>query len=249
MLTITEIKNYIEQAKNIFIEKYPDIKVPKIVVCPVSRRQIIRNKVFQECGATKEDSYGTEGEVISGIYGKQIIVYQSMAKSKLNVYNTTWHELGHILFGDNYDFGIDLNKDTPIRSGYAIINEFMAQYIAFTVNDFKPFKCLRNAHIYLQMAFSDYIKPYYLSLFYSIIHGDKTLPQRYYNECAEYVQEKVWGYIDEINNELERQLSKPNFWKVSTVFFEKVGELYDAMYHIVYESNIMNKFREIISGE
>lgn len=107
MLTINEIKDNIEQAKNIFIAKYPDVKVPKIVVCPALRRQFVRNKVLQECGAKKEDSYGTEGEVVSGIYGKQIIVYQSMAKSKLNVYNTTWHELGHILFGDNYDFGID----------------------------------------------------------------------------------------------------------------------------------------------
>jgi hypothetical protein len=97
--------------------------------------------------------YGTDAEVIVGPCGKQILIYQSMMKTKQQVFHALWHEFGHILFGDEKQYGINFEDDTPMRSGYAVFNEFVAEYIAYTVNDAEPFRNAMRSHIYLQMAF------------------------------------------------------------------------------------------------
>lgn len=75
MLNITEIKKYIANAIDIFNEYFDDFEAPKIVVVSASRRQAVRNKALQECGVPhKEDVYGTDGEVIDGPLGKQILL-------------------------------------------------------------------------------------------------------------------------------------------------------------------------------
>ena len=74
----------------------------------------MRNKVLQECGVGyKEDEYGTDGEVIHGPLGTQVLLYQSMMKFKMRVCHALWHEFGHILFGDEKQFGINLSIDIP----------------------------------------------------------------------------------------------------------------------------------------
>lgn len=101
--------------------------------------------MLHECGVThKEDTYGIEAEVISGLYATQIIIYQSMMKSRERVYHAVWHELGHIMFGNYEDFKIDIDLDTPLRSGYAVVNEFMVEYIAFFINNGMSCHCSRR---------------------------------------------------------------------------------------------------------
>ncbi len=67
MLNITEIRKYIDVAVEMFLQLYPKTVVPQIVVCPASRRNIIRNRTLKECGLEyKDDDRGTAAEVISG---------------------------------------------------------------------------------------------------------------------------------------------------------------------------------------
>ena len=56
-----------------------------------------------------------------------------MMKFKMRVCHALWHEFGHILFGDEKQFGINLSIDIPKRSSYAVLNELMAEYIAHYV--------------------------------------------------------------------------------------------------------------------
>lgn len=127
MLNITEIKTYIVKAINIFNEYFDGFKVPKIVVVSASRRRAVRNKVLQECGVPyKEDMYGTDGEVIDGPLGRQILFYQSMMKSEHQVCHALWHELGHILFG-NEMFNMlneQLKKDAFWKASAEFVEEF-----------------------------------------------------------------------------------------------------------------------------
>ena len=128
MLNITEIKTYINKATERFQKVFTDFEPPKIVVVPASRRQAVRNKVLKECGLDyKEDLYGTDAEVIDGPLDKQIVIYQSMMKSERQICHALWHEYGHIVFGNEKQYSIDLAEDTPMRSGYAVFNEFIAE--------------------------------------------------------------------------------------------------------------------------
>lgn len=239
MLSMTLIKRCIDDAVNIFSNKFTAFNIPTIRVCPASRRKIVRDKILEECGIDKEDSYGTEAEVISGPLNTQIVVYQSMMKYEHQVYHAVWHEIGHIVFGDEKTFGVDLECDTRLRSGYAVVNEFMAEFIAYSVNGRKPFPMAQRANIYLQMAFQEGIVfPYWLSRYYAIILGDKTISVSDVDEGKNYVSPEVWKYILLIMNMLLEQVSTEEFWKVDNYFLEKAGCFYDELFHIVYSRGI-----------
>lgn len=236
MLNIGEIKTHIATALDTFRNIYPNATIPKIVVCSSSRRYITREKVLAECGVSyKEDIYGTDAEVISGALGTQIILYQSMMKNKGQVCHAIWHELGHLMFGSEEKYNIDLKQDTPFRSGYAVVNEFMAEYIAYTVNEFESFGCSQKAHIYLQMTFMECIvNPYWLSRYLAIIIGDKNVFEEEIDFGEQFVLPEAWEIILSVINELFKQTDKENFWNVSPDFLECIGSLYDELFHIYF---------------
>ena len=211
MLNITEIKTCINKAIERFRKVFTDFEPPKIVVVPASKRQVVRNKVLRECGLDyKEDLYGTDAEVIDGPLDKQIVIYQSMMKS-------------------------ELAEDTPMRSGYAVFNEFMAEYIAHFVSDREGFG-VYNPNMYLQLAFQEEgtINPYWLSRYMAIIVGDSNVSDECVAEGAEYVNPIVWNYLTEIFRMIDKQLKKDDFWKTTPSFIEDFGILYDNMFSVVF---------------
>lgn len=237
MLKISEIKEHISTALDLFLETYPDFAIPKIVICSSSRRQAIREKVIAECGLDyKEDIYGTDAEVISGTLDTQIILYQSMMKTKNQVHHAVWHELGHIMFGSEKQFNIDLSIDSPLRSGYAVINEFMAEFIAYTVNRFETFGNSQKAHTYLQMSFMEefVVNPYWFSRYLAVVIGDGNVSEEEIEFGEQFVLPNAWGIILTIINELFEQTDKENFLEISNEFLEKIGLLYDDLFHIYF---------------
>ena len=236
MLNITEIKTYIKKATERFQKVFTDFEPPKIVVVPASRRQAVRNKVLKECGLDyKEDLYGTDAEVIDGPLDKQIVIYQSMMKSERQVCHALWHEFGHIVFGNEKQFGIDLTEDTPMRSGYAVFNEFIAEYIAHVVSDGDGFG-VYNPNMYLQLAFQEErtINPYWLSRYLAIIASDSNVSDECVAEGAEYVKPVVWSYLTEMLRMIDKQLKKDDFWKATPLFIENLGIIYDDMFSVVF---------------
>ena len=236
MFNITEIKTYINKAVDRFEKVFIGFELPKIVVVPASRRQAVRNKVLSECGLEyKEDLYGTDAEVIDGPLDKQIVIYQSIMKSERQVCHALWHEFGHIVFGDEKQYGIDLAEDTPMRSGYAVFNEFIAEYIAHVVSDGEGFG-IYNPNMYLQLVFQEErtINPYWLSRYMAIIAGDSNVSDECVAEGAEYVKPVVWNYLTEMFKMIDEQLRKDNFWKATPTFIEDLGILYDNMFSVVF---------------
>lgn len=234
--SIAEIKTYINKANELFEKVFIGFKPPKIVVVPASRRQAVRNKVLSECGLEyKEDLYGTDAEVIDGPLDKQIVIYQSMMKSERQVCHALWHEFGHIVFGNEKQYGIDLAEDTPMRSGYAVFNEFIAEYIAHVASDGGGFGGY-NPNMYLQLAFQEEgtINPYWLSIYMAIIAGDSNVSDECFAEGAEYVKPIVWNYLTEMFKMIDEQLRKDIFWKATPTFIEDFGILYDNMFSVVF---------------
>jgi len=235
MLTITEIKGHIVTALKEFSAKFPNVKLPDVVVIPASRRQAARNKVLRECGTYKEDYYGTRAEVVVGPLATKILLYQSLAKTENQVKHALWHEFGHLLFGDENTFGIDLSVDTPLRSGYAIVNEFMAEYVAYYINERESFGDAERPHVYLQMAFQHgTITPYWLSRYFAIVLGDKNLSEKQFFSAKQYVNEFVWEYIIKTKEYLSEQISQKNFWDIDKPFLENVGACFDDLFHYMF---------------
>lgn len=236
MLKISEIKNVIPVAIEKFKKFFSDASIPPITVCPSSRRRSVRDRVLVECGVDyKEDIYGTDAEVISGKLGTQIILYQSMMKTEGQVCHAIWHELGHIIFGTEEKYGIELAVDTPTRSGYAVVNEFVAEFIAYIVNDFETFGCSLKANMYLQMAFmEDDVNAYWLSRYFAVIAGDKNVLDNEIESCKQYVTPEVWSIISKMTDELFEQVQKTEFWNYSYDFIERIGCLFDEVFHVHY---------------
>lgn len=238
-MKISEIKTIIPTATEKFRKIFPDVSIPQIVVCSSSRRKAVREKVLAECGvAYKEYIEHTDAEVISGSLGTQIILYQSKMKTEGQLFHAVWHELGHIKFGTEEKYGIDLAGDTPKRSGYAIVNEFMAEFIAYTVNDFETFNCSLKAHLYLQMAFmEDAVNPYWLSRYFAIIAGDKNVLDAEIDDCEQYVTSDIWSIISKMTDEIFEQIRINEFWDVSDEFLEKIGCMFDEVFHLHYTNS------------
>jgi len=237
MLNISEIKTYINKAIERFNEIFPGIEPPKVVVIPASRRQAVRNKVLCTCGLDyKEDLYGTDAEVIDGPLDRQILLYQSMMKCERQVCHALWHEFGHIVFGNEKQYGIDLSEDTPLRSGYAMFNEFIAEYIAYEISRGEGFGAY-NPNMYLQMAFQKegIVNPYWLSRYFAIIAGDSNVSEEIITDGENYVTPTVWKYLSEMFKLIDKQLMKKDYWKATPKFIEKLGILYDDLFSVVFK--------------
>ncbi len=239
MLNISEIKTCINKAIERFNEVFPCIEPPKVVVIPASRRQIVRNKVLRDCGLVyKEDLYGTDAEVIDGPLDRQILLYQSMMKCERQVCHALWHEFGHVVFGNEKQYGIDLAEDTPLRSGYAVFNEFIAEYIAYEISrgeGFGPY----NPNMYLQMAFQKerIVNPYWISRYFAIIAGDSNVSKEIVTDGENYVTATVWKYLLEMFKIIDKQLMEKDYWKATPKFIEKLGILYDDLFSVVFRGS------------
>ena len=139
MLKISEIKEYITEAAGIFKGIYPMAEVPEFIVCSPKRAKSIREQTVRECGAVnKKYRDDLAAEVIWGPMGTKILVYQDAIYNQKRVYAVIWRELGHVLFGRNTKYGIKIEENSSVFLGYNLLSEFMAEYIAYTVNGFKP---------------------------------------------------------------------------------------------------------------
>ncbi len=235
MLNEKEINAYKSIAVEIFKQKYPFIEVPKFVVCPEMGRTQFRERVFRECDAEETpDSDTMSAETVAGKKDLQIIIYQKMMRTEECIRHTLWHELGHLVFGLSEDYGIDISKDTPVRNGYGIVNEFMAEYIAHTVNDYEAFTDDGASYIYMIAAFdqgANIINPYYFSLAMAKMLGDYSTDIEVALENSMDVPELAI-YIME---ELYKQTEKPDFWKVDNEFLEKIGRIYNKLFHECFQ--------------
>lgn len=235
MMTITEIKLYIETAVIKFKDYFPEINIPPIVVCPSAKRKQARDKILQECGLSyKEDSLSTLAEVVSGEKMTKIVLYQARMKSGNIVNHCVWHELGHILFGDEKQFGItksDFQKGTLAAYGYGLFNEFIAEYTAYVVNDFQPLagNYLPNAYLHQAFYSGDCLIQYYLSQYYAVILGDETISDEVFNNGKTVITPQEWGIVHYIMSLLFKQTEKEEFWKVDYEFLKTLGYLCDKL--------------------
>ncbi len=243
MLKISEIKEYIAEAAGIFKGIYPMAEVPEFIVCSPKRAKSIREQTVRECGAVnKKYRDDLAAEVIWGPTGTKILVYQDAIYNQKRVYAVIWHELGHVLFGRNTKYGIKIEENSPVFLGYNLLSEFMAEYIAYTVNGFKPLGYNEDINDRLIQALYDdekIIQPYSLSMYLAMAIGNHVLTEEDLVNGATYTSEEVWESILCIRRMLSKQIEKENFWEPDVAFIEEIGDLYmELMYTLIWEKRL-----------
>lgn len=235
MLRISEIKEYIDEAVDVFKSVYPMAEIPEFIICSPKRAKSIREQAVRECGAiNKEFSTTVEAEVIWGPTGTKILFYQSNFFDKEDVCHVTWHELGHVMFGINTKYGITLKqKDTLESTGYVILSEFMAEYIAYTVDNFKPFKYSEKVNTNLQIAFlKEYdgdINESYLSMYLAQAIGDHSIPEEELLCGKTYLGPTVWEDLCYMRKYISKYVENEEFWNADINFIREVGRMYEEM--------------------
>lgn len=238
MLTITNIKRYIEEAIEQFKEYSPTIEFPPIVVCPSANRANARAKILSDCGLDyKEDSLSMLGEVISGSKATKIVLYQAIMRTQAIVNHCVWHELGHILFGNWSRFGLtkeDMDRATIPAYGYGLLNEFMAEYIAYEVNNYQPLagNYFPNGYLYQAFYESDDLIQYKLSMYYAILLGDSVFPEEEIEKGAEIISPSAWRIVCQIRNLLYNLTKADEFWNVDINFLTQLGYLCDMLLRV-----------------
>ena len=128
-----------------------------------------------------------------------------------------------------------------MRSGYAVFNEFIAEYIAYTVNNAEPFPNAHRSYIYFQMAFQEKytINTYWLSRYCAVVLGDATVSEDEFALSQSFVSLSVWKLVNQLLDELATQVRRPNFWIAEARFIEAVGRIFDGMFHEVFMGSVM----------
>lgn len=243
MLKISEIKECLAPAVEMFKTVYPMVEVPEIMACSPERAEKVREQAVQECGAVNEKyNDSLAAEVIWGPMGTKILFYQSKAIDKDDVYHNVWHELGHVMFGRNTKYGIEIEENSPIFLGYNLLSEFMAEYIAYTVNEFKPLWYNEDINDRLIRALYDgkkIIQPYSLSMYLAMAMGNHDITKDELSQGGSYTSEDVWESILCIRRVISKQVAKENFWEPDIAFIEEIGDLYmELMYTLIWEKRM-----------
>ncbi len=149
-MTVKDIKNLIPAAVDCFKLRIPQatvwIDAVPIKVATRNTAEKLFNDAMTELDARPKpfDPHVT-AEVFTGHNGYAIIIYQYRIKTENQLKRVVWHELAHIcshffnkaLEDEAYRHTV-LEMDTPLRSGYAIWAEFIAEAIANYVENKLP---------------------------------------------------------------------------------------------------------------
>lgn len=241
----------VPDAKRFFIKAFPDseklINDTEVVILIDKNRAAKRIAVFESCGVQVRPDGRNEGEAVIGKTKSVVIIYSSAIRSPDRFYHVVWHELGHIyssfvnqkLFRDaENDLTNDL--DTPLRSGMSVWSEFIAEVIAYTVEDGEPekdfwpiFKKLES--LMDEAVNSGYLNVYSLAFFCAMAVKDPSVVA--WSDCNKnqvpgfnHCDDTVIPLVGDLINTLGRQSLKKNFVRISRAKLEEVGKHIDILW-------------------
>lgn len=246
-----ELINWIPAAKQQFIEKFPQsegvINDTEIVVLLRNNFEEKRLSVFEYCDVPFRVYEPSEGEAVIGSKKKVVIIYAWTIKSVKRFQYVLWHEWGHIYshlvnqaLVQKAEDDVKFDRDTPLRSGLSIWSEFIAETIAYAVEDDEPAKyphaALQKLECYLDEAVnSGLLNVYPLAFFYAMAINNPTIclwvelnngQVPLSNRCDDI----VIPLVGDLLNILGRQTQKKNFVRISRAKLEEIGRHVDILW-------------------
>jgi len=214
-----------------------------------------RNQIAREIGAKEE----TEINDIAGqgIIGKNhyaiIMFFEEIQSFEFTHY--LYHEFGHIIsivsckdLFNEAELEINEGKETLLRKGISIWSEFIAEVIAYRVEEAEPLSLpwviTDKLEALMDKAVNDKYFDFYPFAFYcAIFLEDPTIDMlRYEHPCAAFgadnCDDKIMPYIEKALNILATQLGKEEFWMIDKTTVCDLGKCHNDLWNYCKIQNI-----------
>lgn len=246
-----ELTVLIPETKQQFNDTFPNseeiIRDTEVVILLNKNREAKRIAVFESCGVPVREDAKIEGEAVIGTTKNAVIIYASVIKSPSRFKRVLWHELGHVysyvvnrkLYLEAED-DLRNNLDTPIRSGMSVWSEFIAEFIAYMVEDGRPANYLwpvfKKLEAYMDEAVnSGRLNVYPLAFFCAMAFGDPSvvawsnahnnaIPG--FDNCDDIVIPLVGSLLDALG----KQLQKDDFVCITPAKLKDIGKNVDILW-------------------
>ena len=187
----------------------------------------------------KQDLIDAAGGVIVGDNGYADVFCYDVVKPK-NACHTIYHEFGHVISIEAYrDLllevfqDIDSDRDTLLRSGNALWSEFIAEAIAYIVEDDEYSFDFKHAMLLMEHWMDKALRqgefdPYWLAFYCASYIKSPALAQylsRHEGEAigAQDFDDDLLQLIANALGILKRQLKRNNYWKIDRKTLCTVG--------------------------
>lgn len=258
------LETLIPETKAQFLRAFPQsadlIDNTEIFIILNSNREKKRLEVFERCGARVKEDGPNEGEAVIGANGRAVIIYASVIKSQARFKRVLWHELGHIysqalnseLFAEA-EKDMLADNDTLIRNGMCIWTEFIAEVIAYIVEDAIPRASAWQSVAIMENLMDEAVNsgnlaPYPLAFFNAMLYEDPTVVA--WREQNEYVvpglnncDDDILPLLKNLSDVLGEQLQKEEFVCVSRDMLEKIGECVNELWDFCEMSVFSNTIK------
>ena len=255
-MTIHELQSLVPLAKAQFIETYQDsatlIQDTDVHILAKKDRTAKRQQIVDYCKARLTEDMPNEGESVIGKEHNAVILHAHTFKNADRFKHVLWHELGHVysmslskeLF-DEIEADMLADHDTLIRNGMAVWSEFVAETIAYIVEDADPMPypyqqidimvCLMD-----EAVNSGNLQPYPLALFMAMAFEDPTiLAWSAANDNAvpgvDHCDDDVIPLLKNLTNSLGRQWEKDDYLRIDRQHLEEIGECVNDLWTYCYE--------------
>lgn len=243
----TLIPETIAQFINAFPQSAELINSVEIAIILNANREKKRLEVFERCKARIKEDGPNEGEAVIGENGRAVIIYATVIKSKRRFKRVLWHELGHIysqalskeLF-DEAEKDMLQDNDTLIRNGMCIWSEFIAEIIAYIVEDLPPHVSAWQSVSIMQNLMDEAVNtgnlsPYPLAFFNAMLYEDPTIVA--WREYNDYVvpglnncDDDILPLLKRLTDLLGNQLQEDEFICISRETLQQIGECVNELW-------------------
>lgn len=265
-----ELENLIPEAKNRFIEKFPDAKAlveeVEVYVILNSNREKKRLEVFEHCDARLRRDEPAEGETVLGKKHKAVIIYAAAIKSNKRFLYVMWHELGHVysyakssrLF-DEAEQDLIHDRDTEIKSGMSLWSELIAEVIAHKVENAPASAAMYLKELQMEQFMDEAVnsgklRTYPLAFFFAMFFADNTV-QAWSEDNGGIVpgvnncNEDIFDILHPLTDLLGRQLMKKDFAKVSRKTMVEIGEQINYLWDFCLMQESSNMLRLLATDQ
>lgn len=241
----------IAPAKEQLIIAFPQLAdlIEQTPVHLISKRNLTerRNKIADELGADEKTKVAdTTAEAIVGERGYAVLLYYEHIRDN-ELEHTIYHEFGHILsihanpkLHEEVRLDISMDYDTVLRSGSSVWSEFIAEAIAYIVEDGEPNGDIfainwRLEHLMDEAVNSGYLEPYPLAIYLATMFENPTVDLYLQshpgaglglNNC----EDEVVPLLENILMVLSEQLKKDDYYRIERETLEQLGRAVDELW-------------------
>ena len=253
-----EAEPMVESAKATLTKMFPQyaelIADTQVYLLTSTNKVEKRNRIAEELAAPKINNLeDTAGQTIVGAERYAIIMfYPSIHAEEFTHY--LYHEFGHVISNracralfDKAQEYLDLNRDTPLRSGMAVWSELVAEVIAYRAENAPPspiaWYAAKRMEVLMDAAVnSGFFSPYDFAFYCAMFFADPTIVA--YMEAhphaavgANHCDDEIMPRIEAALIVIDEQLSKEEYWVIAQEQLVELGKCVNNLWDYCSEMN------------